>query len=148
MKTSRELVHEFVEYVPDVLKDGTVYVSIPFSTVIHRCCCGCGSQVVTPLSPTDWKLTFDGESITLYPSIGNWSFECQSHYWIENNRVIWAEHWSEGRIAAARASERAAKEEQFRDAPSETAIPEAPAASEASGRALKTRGWRRFLKWW
>ena len=42
--------------------------------------------MVTPLKPTDWKLTFDGKTITLYPSIRNWNFACRSHYWIRNNR--------------------------------------------------------------
>ncbi len=64
-----------------------LYVSIEFTTVVHKCCCGCGREVVTPLSPTDWKLTFDGVSISLHPSIGSWNLPCQSHYWIRHNRV-------------------------------------------------------------
>ncbi|PYT79987.1 MAG: hypothetical protein DMG40_13935 [Acidobacteria bacterium] len=76
------LAHEFVEYMPDQLKDGVLYVSIPFATGAHKCCCGCGQEVVTPLSPTDWKLIFDGRSISLDPS--NWSFPCKSHYWIRS----------------------------------------------------------------
>jgi Family of unknown function (DUF6527) len=74
MKRQTALTHEFVEYIPDELKDGVLYVSMPFATVAHKCCCGCGKEVVTPLSPTDWTLIFDGKSITLDPSIGNWSF--------------------------------------------------------------------------
>src|SRR5205807_234586 len=68
------LAHEFVEYMPDQLKDGVLYVSIPFATGAHKCCCGCGQEVVTPLSPTDWKLIFDGRSISLDPS--NLSLPC------------------------------------------------------------------------
>jgi len=34
--------------------------------------------VVTPLSPTGWSLIFDGETVSLYPSIGNWNFPCRS----------------------------------------------------------------------
>ncbi len=71
MKRETALTHEFVEYIPEHLKDGTVYVSIPFATAAHKCCCGCGKEVVTPLTPTDWQLTFDGETISLEPSIGN-----------------------------------------------------------------------------
>ena len=59
------MTHRFVEYVPDELEDGVLYVSIPFATVSHRCCCGCRHEVVTPLTPTDWSLTFDGESVSL-----------------------------------------------------------------------------------
>ncbi|WP_407657660.1 DUF6527 family protein [Lacibacter sediminis] len=65
-----------------------------FGTAIHRCVCGCGSRVVTPISPTGWQLTYDGESITLDPSIGNWSFECKSHYWIRKSVVEYVVEWS------------------------------------------------------
>jgi hypothetical protein len=67
MKPDRVLNHEFVEFIPDELKEWTIYISIPYATVAHKCCCGCGTEVVTPLSPTDWKLTFDGESIFAGP---------------------------------------------------------------------------------
>ena len=83
------LSHEFVKAIPDELAERTLYVSMDYATVVHRCCCGCGREVVTPLSPTDWKLIYDGISVSLYPSIGNWSFECQSHYWVEKSRLLW-----------------------------------------------------------
>ena len=88
------LSHRFVKSVPEHLDDGVLYISIEYATVIHKCCCGCGKEVVTPLSPKDWKLTFDGETISLSPSIGNWNFNCQSHYWIRNNLVEWAPKWN------------------------------------------------------
>ena len=113
MKRGAVLSHEFVEYIPNELRDGTVYVSIPFATVAHRCCCGCGSEVVTPLSPTDWTLSFDGETISLDPSIGNWHFDCQSHYWIVRNRVEWARRWSRKEITTARANDRSAKRRYY-----------------------------------
>ena len=103
------LRHEFVEFIPDELASNTIYISTSFATVAHRCCCGCGKEVVTPLSPLDWQLTFDGETISLFPSIGNWSFPCQSHYWIDHSVVRWAEQWSEKRIAAGRARDVALK---------------------------------------
>ena len=113
MKRMTVLTHEFVEYIPDDLKDGTIYVSMAFAIVAHKCCCGCGNEVIAPLSPTDWKLIFDGESISLDPSIGNWSFPCQSHYWIERNRVNWAPRWSQERIKAGRAYDSLTKEKYF-----------------------------------
>ncbi len=61
------LRQEFVDLIPDELAEGTVYVSILYATVVHKCCCGCGNEVVTPLGPTDWQLVFDGESISLTP---------------------------------------------------------------------------------
>ena len=88
------LTHKFVNQIPEKLEEGVIYVSIPFETVIHKCCCGCGKEVVTPLSPTGWSLTFDGETITLDPSIGNWNFQCKSHYFIRKNKVIWARQYS------------------------------------------------------
>lgn len=84
------LEHRFVQYIPEQLEPGIIYISMEYSTAAHGCCCGCGEQVITPFTPTDWKLTFDGESISLRPSIGNWNFPCRSHYWIVNNRVEWA----------------------------------------------------------
>jgi len=96
------LAHKFVEFIPRELEPNTIYVSIPYATAIHNCCCGCGNRVVTPLSPADWRLIFDGRSISLEPSIGNWSFPCRSHYWIRNNQVAWSDDWADDEIDAAR----------------------------------------------
>ena len=101
-----KLSHKFVKSVPETLEDGVIYVSVDYATAIHKCCCGCGNQVVTPFSPTDWQLIFDGETISLYPSIGNWNFQCQSHYWITNNTVEWAPKWSKKQIKTARKKDR------------------------------------------
>ncbi len=90
--------HKFVKEIPENLENGVIYVSMEYATAIHKCCCGCGNQVVTPLSPTDWKLSYDGKTITLDPSIGNWNFQCQSHYWIINSEVKWAPKWTQQQI--------------------------------------------------
>ncbi len=87
------LNHKFVHYIPEDLVEGVLYVSIPFVTAMHLCCCGCGNEVVTPLNPDGWHMTFDGESVSLFPSIGSWSLPCQSHYWIQRNQVWWARHF-------------------------------------------------------
>ena len=71
------------------MEHGVVYVSMAYATAIHKCACGCGQQAVTPLSPEEWSLTYNGEAISLRPSIGNWGMACKSHYWIRDNRVIW-----------------------------------------------------------
>lgn len=81
------LRHEFVELIPATLEEGVLYVSIPYATAMHLCCCGCGTKVSTELSPAGWAITYDGETVSLDPSIGNWSFECKSHYWITRNTV-------------------------------------------------------------
>ncbi len=107
------LNHEFVNYIPNSLDKGVVYVSIPFATVVHLCCCGCGNEVVTPLDPTDWQMTFDGKSVSLSPSIGNWSLGCQSHYWIYRNQVRWARHLSMFEIKTGRTLGRIRKAWRF-----------------------------------
>ncbi len=84
---------QFAGYMPDEFKQGILYVSMRGKIVIHLCACGCGEKVVTPISPNDWKLTFDGETISLYPSIGNWDFPCKSHYFIRNNRSVFVPNW-------------------------------------------------------
>lgn len=96
------LEHRFVEFIPKELEDNVLYISTRFRTVIHKCACGCGTKTVTPLSPTDWKLTFNGKYVTLSPSIGNWNFPCQSHYWIRENNIEWAPQWDEEMINMGR----------------------------------------------
>ena len=113
MNRSITIRHEFVEFIPDDLKEGAIYVSIAFATAAHKCCCGCGTEVVTPLSPTDWKLIFDGETISLNPSIGNWGFDCKSHYWIIRNKVKWSRAWSKKEIQRGRAEDQVAKERYY-----------------------------------
>lgn len=109
-----KIKHKFVDIIPDSLEENTIYVSILYSTVIHKCPCGCGNEVVTPLSPHGWQLTYDGETITLFPSIGNWSLSCRSHYWIRQNEIKWAESWSEEMINGNRVWDARAKKKFFR----------------------------------
>lgn len=85
--------HKFVEFIPDILEEGVLYISIDYCTAVHKCICGCGNEVVTPISPTDWELRFDGKTVSLSPSIGNWSFECKSHYFITRNKIHLVRSW-------------------------------------------------------
>lgn len=105
--------HKFVELIPTRLDDAVLYVSIPHATALHRCACGCGNEVVTPLSPADWSLTFDGETVSLDPSIGNWSFPCKSHYWIQQGEVVWSHRWSTRQIDANRARDTARRRRHY-----------------------------------
>jgi hypothetical protein len=107
------LKHQFVEFIPEGLEQGTIYISIRFATASHLCCCGCGNKVVTPIRPTDWKLIFDGKTVSLDPSIGNWSFPCQSHYYIRSNQIKWAPKWSREQIERGRTHDIYAKEGYF-----------------------------------
>jgi hypothetical protein len=78
MRRVTQLRPEFLDEIPKTLDEGVIYISIPYTTAVHLCCCGCGTKVVTPIRPHRWRFTFDGENVSLSPSIGNWSFACQS----------------------------------------------------------------------
>lgn len=82
----------FVKYIPDVLNEGYLYISIDYSTAIHLCACGCGERVVTPLSNNDWTLHYNGK-VSLSPSIGNFEYQCNSHYFIKENHVVWCDNY-------------------------------------------------------
>lgn len=103
------LEHRFVEHFPEVLEPGVLYVSVEYGSAAHSCCCGCGEEVVTPLTPTDWSMTYDGETVTLHPSVGSWTLPCRSHYVIRRNRVLEAPPWSDRQIDAERRRDRRAK---------------------------------------
>lgn len=102
LKKQRIIRPEFVEFIPDDVKEGVLYISIRYGTATHRCPSGCGEIVVTPIKPTDWSLIWNGESVSLYPSIGNWSLPCKSHYWIRENRIVWAGKWDTREIELAK----------------------------------------------
>jgi hypothetical protein len=104
------LTHRFVRSIPKDLEPGVLYLSMEYATAIHSCCCGCGNQVVTPLSPTDWQMYFDGISVSLTPSIGNWSFPCRSHYFITKGKIIEAAQWNKTQIQSGRKQDRINKE--------------------------------------
>ena len=99
----------FVEIIPDRLEDGVLYICNRYKTAIHKCCCGCGEEVVTPLSPADWSVQKSGNTVSLIPSIGNWSLACKSHYYIQKNQVIWAAKFSPWQINHVRARDRTDK---------------------------------------
>lgn len=109
--------HQFVEAMPSQIDEGVLYVSRRFNTAIHKCCCGCGLEVVTPLKPAKWSLKDHGSSVSLFPSIGNWSFPCQSHYWIERNQVRWAALMSDRMIRKVRERDRHDVEALAREEP-------------------------------
>jgi hypothetical protein len=141
------LKHHFVTSAPEKPEEGILYVSLPYRTAIHRCCCGCGHEVVTPFSPTDWKLTFDGVSVSLYPSIGNWSLPCRSHYFIERGKVKWAGDWSDEKIAAGRSHDRQSKAHYYGGrADPEQSAPAALPPDNAS--PPRDAWWKRVAKLW
>jgi hypothetical protein len=54
-------------------------------------------------------MIYDGETVSLDPSVGNWSLPCRSHYWIRRGAVRWAPAWTDEEIEENREGDRAAK---------------------------------------
>ena len=98
--------HEYVEYIPERLEPGVLFISKRFRTASHLCCCGCGLKVVTPLNPAKWSLTDHGASVSLSPSVGNWGYPCRSHYLIIRNQVRWAGQLSQRQISDVQRQDR------------------------------------------
>ncbi|AZU57582.1 DUF6527 family protein [Ralstonia sp. 22086] len=136
---------EVVELAPRVLQPGRLYISPKYRAAVHLCCCGCGEKVVTPLSPAEWRIELAQGRATLYPSIGNGSMTCRSHYWIRDNRVIWTAQLSKSRVKAVFTRDQRDLESMYRDATalrkSEQNTP-SPSPSDHEQRGL---GWRARL---
>lgn len=124
----QKLEQHFVGSVPDEMENGILYVSLDFATMMHLCACGCGREVVTLLSPKDWNFTFDGQSISVSPSIGNWSLPCRSHYIITKGNIHWAGDWSDEQIRIGRRNDLLYK--RGRNAPKQMQPPSPAAVPE------------------
>lgn len=134
--TINGLTPRFVEFIPKELKPGLLYISIEYTTTAHQCACGCGEKVILPLHPTDWRLTFDGKSITMWPSVGNWGFPCRSHYMITNNRIEWASSWTESQIEFGRRCD-AVRRKSWHAKPTG----DHKKVSAGNGRPMRRSGW-------
>lgn len=100
---------QYVGNIPEKLDEGILYICERYQIAAHKCCCGCRQEVITPLTPTDWLIKNENNLITLFPSIGNWSFACQSHYWIKLNKIVWSTRMSKKEIERVRAKDRSDK---------------------------------------
>ena len=126
----------FDDSIQDRLEEGSFYVCERYMTAVHKCCCGCGEEVVTPLSPADWSVQKKGNTISLTPSIGNWSFACNSHYWISRNQVVWAGNLSQQQIKQVKARDKADKEAYI------------AAVNRQKEQSLFARIWQAIVRWW
>jgi hypothetical protein len=86
--------------MPKKLQEDVLYISIEYKTATHLCACGCGNKVMTSITPAGWTLSYNGDNVSLNPSIGSWNLPCKSHYWIRSGQVVWAESWTEEQIVA------------------------------------------------
>ena len=109
----KQIRPEYVEFIPERIEDGVLYISKRYRTAVHKCCCGCGREVVTPLSPAEWSVKCNGGRVSLWPSIGNWSYPCRSHYVIQDGRVLEANAMTEQQIQWVKANDRADKAAQI-----------------------------------
>ena len=139
------LEHRFVQHIPDAVDPGVLFISMEYGTAAHSCCCGCGEEVVTPFTPTDWKMIFDGETVSLHPSIGNWSLACRSHYVIQRDRVIEAGLWTDAQVEAERYRDRTAKVRHYGTAAFHNDVIDPKA--QLSAEPVPSGFWRRLWHW-
>jgi hypothetical protein len=94
MKRLDSLLPEFVDKIPDVITHGILYVCEKDNMSMHKCPCGCGVQIGTPIrsgfTNDNGKCTFtslNGSNLFF----GN--FDCtRSHhpeYYITENKIQW-----------------------------------------------------------
>ena len=138
------LEHRFMSVIPEELEPGILYVSMEYATAAHSCCCGCGEEIVTPFTPTDWRMQFDGETISLNPSVGSWTLPCRSHYVIKRGKVIEAGPWSDEKIQAERHRDKRAKQQYYGEIKATTA----PQSTQERKPKLKPEGLIAHLKKW
>jgi hypothetical protein len=135
-----------VNSILERLHVGMLYVTRDMDVAGHLFACGCGSEVITPLSPTDWSLTVDRRVATLEPSIGNWDFPCRSHYFILGGKVVWAENMSTKAIAQGRQRNKARKQTFYR------AFNASPPLAQESVNKVQLTKWqsvtKRLVAWW
>jgi hypothetical protein len=91
MARLEEIKPVFVDtFIPRLLEEGLLYISLNYKTAVHLCACGCGQEVVTPLDPDyGWMLRRNEDQVSLVPSIGNYQVPCRTHYFITNNKIVW-----------------------------------------------------------
>ncbi len=96
----------WTENMPEKMKEGELYISTKHRLTEHICACGCGIEVSLPLGRSEWKIEYDGETVSLWPSIGNWRLPCKSHYMIQESKTEWCKQWSEEEIYIGRIRDR------------------------------------------
>lgn len=138
----QRLQHQFVEFIPEKLEPGTLYVSLEYNSANHLCACGCGREVVTIIGPADSSIAYNGRGVSISTSIGNSNFACKSHYWIDDNRILWESRMTPQLTALSRARDRTAKAREYGKAVNQTTFATADATAAEAGKPW----WRRILR--
>lgn len=88
MKTIKKVPFKLVEVTtfPDHsdMEFGKFYYSKEYSTSVHLCACGCGSEVILPINNFSWTISINNSKFSIIPSILVNS-DCKSHYVIGNS---------------------------------------------------------------
>ena len=148
----KQIRPEYVEYIPEHIEEGVLYISKRYRTAVHKCCCGCGQEVVTPLSPAEWSVWCKCGRVSMWPSIGNWSYPCRSHYVIRDSRVLEAKGMSERQIQWVKANDRADKTAQIRR--TNLAKEKAAIVNKSNANITLTSEWQpmswlqHLIRWW
>lgn len=139
----QRIQHQFVEFIPEKLEAGKLYVSLEYNTANHLCACGCGSEVVTIIGPADSSITYNGRGVSISTSIGNSNFACKSHYWIEDNRILWESRMTPQLTAFSRARDKRAKAREY----GERGVPPPVQSLPPAGDEKSKSWWRRLRAW-
>ena len=88
--------NQYVQNMPPLVEimKGTLYISLKHNLVEFYCPCNCGDIVSIPVGgKKGWSLSLSEKKKNEYipslsPSIK--SRRCGSHFWIRNNKTVWA----------------------------------------------------------
>lgn len=141
----KQIRPEYFEFIPERLENGVLYISERYRTAVHKCCCGCGKEVVTPLSPAEWSVKLNNGRVSLWPSIGNWSYPCRSHYVIRDSRILEAKAMTERQVQRVKANDRADKAAQIRR--TNQAKQAAEFAPIPNAQITPTNQWKSRISW-
>jgi hypothetical protein len=97
MSRINEIKPCFIEYIPESIEEGVLYISEEFNVSIHLCACGCKEKTVMPIDHVingvdhGWQMVNENNLISFTPSIGNFNPPpYHAHYFITRNKIIWA----------------------------------------------------------
>lgn len=105
-KRTKQWHIEWVEDMPERMEAGKLYISVKHQLIEHLCACGCGAEVSLPVGRSEWHLIYSGDSVSVWPSIGNWRLPCKSHYVIQDSKTRWRSRWTDKQILAGRKRDR------------------------------------------